>query len=527
MPTPVFTVTQTGLNAANAASPTGPFINVVSFKVGDAYGYVPNISDSDIHGNLLYQSAPTTWRNMGDGTIDIQCQIPATAGPFNYGEVGLYVDDGTGTDYLFALAAFDEPQTKYSSLGTNVATSETFHCLLRLAQSTAIFQFSTAIDQSIQIFDRWSDVAPPGLSANPDVPLCLVTELDTFECSSLLTLSDDNRWTVGTNYARIATATVSNASSTSVTVPTTAFGSYNAPTSTQRQYVLEFADHWFRSVSTAVDNGNGTVTMNLNPDPLVDLPDIGSTLIIYTNQPYSTTYASTTAYGEVKIGDGIVVSNGVISAHGFLHDGANTGRVLTSADNLNLTTYASGLYTASTASIPSGLPTTGISGHLWIQNTNTWITQIFWPIGLSGGGGAQDSTPYYRCYTGSTWSGWRQIITQINGLYGNVGLSAGANVNVVQSGNGWQISANVPAGINTLLGSGNVMPNLPVGLSVVVNEGSFDWQIPGQAPGATLNPGYCMLMYYNGGEVFPSAAYPLAGTGGGGVDGGDGDADGA
>lgn len=412
MPTPLMLVTNAGLAAASVATPTGPFINIVEFRVGDAFGYTPTRNDTGLNGNLLYTGAPTQYRNVGNNTIDIVCQIPPDAGPFEYGEVGIFNEDSSGNKVLFAKAVFDTPQTKYSSLGTNVATSETFHCLIKLEQSIAIFQFSTVTNQELVEYDLWSDVVPPGLSANPDVPLALVRELDGARCSSLLTKSDDTRWTVGTNYPWFRNTTVVNATSTSVTVAASGFLASDL-TTINRKYVLEFADGYFRSVSQFVNAGGSNYRFDLNPAPLSDLPAIGSALRVYESVNYKTLPLATNSVpGIVRAGSGLIVNTpGVIETFGLVHNVNGNNSVLGSGTNLNDIGLISGEYTISDTNRPLNLPPQTTRGGRLRQsnmvNTNSVICQQFFPSQRTVSDTDPDSQMWWRMYDNGNWSPWR------------------------------------------------------------------------------------------------------------------------
>lgn len=411
-PTPLMLVTNAGLAAASLATPTGPFINIVEFRVGDGYGYTPTRNDTGLNGNLLFVGPPTQFRNVGNNTIDIICQIPPDAGPFQYGEVGIYNEDSSGNKVLFAKAVFDTPQTKYSALGTNIATSETFHCLIKLEQSIAIFQFSTITNQALIEYDLWSDVIPPGLSANPDIPLALVRELDGARCSSLLTKSDDTKWTVGTNYPWFKNTTIVNATSTSVTVAASGFIPGDL-TAINRKYVLEFANGYFRSVSQFVDAGGGNYRFDLNPAPLTELPGVGSVLRVYESVNYKSgvPLATNTVVGISRAGNGIAVPTpGVFETYGLLHGVPGSGQILTAADNLNDVTRASGLYHTYGASLPLNVPPVTVGGILYITNVGGLITQQYWPQKLSV---VDPIVPYWRFYDsgvgGGTWGPWSRM----------------------------------------------------------------------------------------------------------------------
>jgi hypothetical protein len=432
--TPLFLITDAGLAAASIATPTGPYIHITSFEIGSGYGYNPQRSDTGLNGNLLYTGTPTTYENIGNNTLDIICEIPPDAGPFDFGEVALYLSGGV----MFAKAVFSTPQTKYSSLGTNVVSSYTFHCLLKLEQSTAVFQISTTNGPpAVWNVYAWSDVYPPGISANPDIPLYLVRELSPAGDSSLLQNTNDTEWTVGTTYQPVRnSATVANSSTSWIEFASNLFHP-NDLTAANRQWVIETPDGFFRSVSSIVTSGsnyrcnlNVTNDGTYNNSPLLTAPAVGSKCRLYSStqngniihydqivDPPSIPLATVGNPGLAYGGAGLYMpSPGVIEAHGFLHSpDTNTGRTLTSSDDLNNIALPSGLYTTYVGvyGYPANMPAPW-EGHIWIQcyATGSDVTQLYWPQG--SGGGSPDGTggypPYFRSYSPSTgWSAWSSL----------------------------------------------------------------------------------------------------------------------
>jgi len=187
---------------------------------------------------------------------------------------------------MFAKAVFPTVQTKFSALGTNVVSSYELHCLLTLAQSTAIFQISASNGPPsiLEIFD-WSDIYPPSISANPDVPLLLVKELSEFGDSTVLSNSSSGTWTIDSTYARYSTTgdlptfTIANASTTWVEILATSLHAQDL-TSTNERFVIGTANGYFRSVSSVVTSG-ANYRFYLNGAPLNTVPQAGSQLTVY------------------------------------------------------------------------------------------------------------------------------------------------------------------------------------------------------------------------------------------------------
>jgi hypothetical protein len=441
--TPIFLITDAGLAAASVAMPQGPYIHITSFEIGSAYGYTPQETDTGLNGTLLYTGVPTSYEYVGNNTLNIICEIPPDAGPFQFGEVALFLDGGV----MFAKAVFDLPQTKFSSLGTNVVSSYTLNCLLKLQQSTAVFQIDTinAPPGVVDVF-QWSDVFPPGISANPDVPLYVVRELSGYGDSTVLSNTSDATWSVASTYMRYNAGpvagiqnaagqyTVVNATTSWVQIAASALHSADLIIG-NRGFLLETPDGFFRSVNNVVVSGanyqfnlNVTNDGTYNNSPLLNAPAVGSKVILYrvdrapaaiyyaqivdppAAAPLATVGTPGLSYGSSGL---YMPSAGVVEAFGFLHSpSTNTGRILTSSDDLDNTALPSGLYIVSSGDFgfPANMPVS-YDGHIWIHNLDGLITEVYWPAGTGGGtspSGDGGYPPYFRSWqsTEGFWTDW-------------------------------------------------------------------------------------------------------------------------
>lgn len=457
--TPLMLITNVGLAAASTALPQGPYIHIIKFEIGSGYGYTPDVNQTALQGNILYGgdpnpanwAKPTSYVSIGNNTLNIILEIPPEAGPWEFGEVGIFAADSSGNPYLFAIAVFQTPQTKFSSLGTNVVSSYQLNCLLKLQQSTAIFQIDTtgAPPAVVDIF-QWSDVYPPVLSANPDVPLYLVKELNEYGDSSLLQNTSDAGWTVGTSYSRYSPVgnsgtprgifTVASSSTSWVEIAQSAMNTTDIVGTPNRRFLLQTPDGFFRSVNNvAVSGSNYRFNLNVTNDgtynnsPLPNAPSIGSHVIIFRDDqasgslyyeqiidppalPLATVGTPGLAYG----GTGLYMPTpGIIQAHGLLQSpSANSGRILTAADNLNNIGLPSGLYVANGAGgYPANMPF-NFPCNIYNHNIGTGsssangsdVTQIAYPWNTGGGsaGGVGGLPAYWRqgYNGGANWTNW-------------------------------------------------------------------------------------------------------------------------
>lgn len=279
--TPQLVITNAGLAAAQVATPVGPWIHISKFQIGSAFGYTPTRADQDINGELLFEGEPLTYKYIGDNTLDIVCRLPAEAGPFEFGEVALWLEEGP----LFAKAAFATPQIKYSSLGTNVLSTYTFNCLLKLDQAVAVFKIDTnCLPPDIWEVDFWSDVYPAGVSANPDIPAILVREPDANGNASLIMQASPVLWSMAGNYHAVARGTVVGATTTTVDFARSELENVG-PSALMNEYVLSFADGYLRAC-TSVANVGGSVRFTFTAPVPIAAP-VGSKVLInsmLTNQ---------------------------------------------------------------------------------------------------------------------------------------------------------------------------------------------------------------------------------------------------
>lgn len=413
-------VTDVGLAVASLATPTGPWINIRQFKIGDGYGYKADRTDTGLRGNVLYENVVTAYKNVPPKTINVMCTIPAIEGPFLFGELGLYIPSNDAPndpdqDVLFAKLVFPSLQLKTSSLVTNVASSYTFSCLIDLEQSTAVFQINNGELQTIWVVNKWSDVIPQALMANPAIDLIIVQEPDLHGRSTALipSIPDANglgrSWVIQGTYELMFRDFVVSATPNSVTVSAAAVAEWNVfgrPTHTFVVQMLVGQYGYSRAISSVESVPGGLVRFNFAPDPLVTLPAVGSPIAFFRQDTDQNFLMTANSFGYGHPGEGIATPRpGVFEAYGLLHGAPGTGRQLTSADSLNNSTLHSGVYHTLPGSEVQNAPPypSPVGGIIHISNVGGVIAQQYYPQKM---GDDPKLIPYWRYYYGGAYGPW-------------------------------------------------------------------------------------------------------------------------
>lgn len=201
----LFKITNAGIDALFKAEQKGLRCAITRFTIGSAYGYTPVAEDTKMRGDPLYQGQPERYKYIDQKTKLIVCQVPVEAGPFTFGEIGLWLEDGT----LFALCSLGSPIEKYSSNESSVASSITLNCLLSvdsgLTHLVIGYEDNPASTGAIEIdlVDKWTSVRSPNeMSKDIFIQELLVQQLSPDGRETLL-LRDvvNDRWNVGSTWA--------------------------------------------------------------------------------------------------------------------------------------------------------------------------------------------------------------------------------------------------------------------------------------------------------------------------------------
>ena len=125
-----FKITTVGANAAGGqANPQGLAVEITHFRIGSSFGYDPTPDQTELRGTILHFGLVSAIRQHSPTTKAVIFEIPVTAGPWDFGEIGLYLKTGE----LYAVMAYQRPMRKLSVLVDGIPHAPVFHCLLKMA----------------------------------------------------------------------------------------------------------------------------------------------------------------------------------------------------------------------------------------------------------------------------------------------------------------------------------------------------------------------------------------------------------
>ena len=184
----IFELTAAGLNALNSDPGNPPVLTVA--KLGDAYNYVPNIADTQLHGGTVATTEPSLPRYLNANVIVYTVYLDPTVGPFVFGEVGLYLPG----NILFALGSNGSLINKATNTQIANGNSVRIECYISSIEGTHSI-YSTLVNTespklnavgSIDALPRAASVQSEGyVVPNPSSP-----------AQSLLAVANNSTWTV-------------------------------------------------------------------------------------------------------------------------------------------------------------------------------------------------------------------------------------------------------------------------------------------------------------------------------------------
>jgi hypothetical protein len=293
---------------------TGP-VTVTSFQLGSAYGYVPEASDTGIHGTLVYTGVPSAPLAVSANLVAYSSYLDYDLGPFEFGEIGLYVGST-----LFALATGSAPISKSAPAANTSGNSiridayvsvvgTNYQMWLNLAESSNAFQMAVLTSP---------DLLPQSHQAVPNA--YIISGVVNSQSAFLAYTDKFGLWNFDAyQYGYQTHANVVTSDSQSVTIALDQFVSQMQP-QYFGQVILEFTSGALysvcRYVETAIVSGN-FVTLGFD-SPIAMQPAAGDTFATFVRVADSEIpqfpAATTSELGGVIVGEYLTVQpNGLLA----------------------------------------------------------------------------------------------------------------------------------------------------------------------------------------------------------------------
>lgn len=186
-----FVITDVGNAAASSASPKGPLIHITQFKVSDAVNLTPDGTETALPGNILHTGVVANYYVVAYDTIELILFMDATVGPFLFGSLGIYLEDGT----LFALCSYDTLQQKARAVGVQAGTQWRIRARLKFARASVVCQVDVINTSAILEVADWQSLVTP-VNQVGNANMAIVHESTPYDSSILVYKTNDDSWAV-------------------------------------------------------------------------------------------------------------------------------------------------------------------------------------------------------------------------------------------------------------------------------------------------------------------------------------------
>lgn len=276
-------------DAGRAALLLGP-VTLGSFKLGNAYNYTPNETDTDIRGSVVLSGTPSAPITTYDNLYDYNLSLPSDT-TFTFGEVGLFFSSGD----LFALYSFSSPITKTADPADLDEIGGTISFFVPASGDTAVIDLNANdVLGQVTIVDK--------LPLAGSAPLKLYVVMHPlYTPIPIIAFRQLDLWGL-TNYTRKAMLATSASTLNSVTVSTIEGAAVGD--------VVQFTDGPYKGICRKVSgvHYSGNTTTVVFASPLSSSPPANNTPFVLLT-PYSSGSGGGTAGAILRDGSIIMAAN--------------------------------------------------------------------------------------------------------------------------------------------------------------------------------------------------------------------------
>ena len=293
-------------------------LTLASYQLAAGFNYTPSPDAIALVGAIVHSGIPSLPAEDTANLLRYSVSLDYGTGPFSYGEVGLFAEDGT----LVALCVSDTlihkdvPTTtdmgESQRIDLYIAVTETgYNAWVAMAESSNSFQL--AILETV-------DLLPPALSAVPNA--YLVSPVSSSQSAYLAFTDREGLWAFDA-YGSISTSDImiSARSRSSITIPRNLWDSHYYP-DYDGKTILQFCSGSLigtcRYVDTATVSADGQSMVLGIKTKFAALPMIGDQIKVLSRSALATSnvvlpIATTHDLGAVRIGSTLTISaNGTL-----------------------------------------------------------------------------------------------------------------------------------------------------------------------------------------------------------------------
>lgn len=270
-------------NAGVAALQGSALVTIPLAKLGDGVNYIPQITDTDIHGNEVWRTTPGGPLATNANTVRWSVFMDVNVGPFQFGEVGLYLPNGD----LFALFAADELIDKINVGGANEANEVNLLIFVTMVGDNYVIWLDLAsTNNQLQVARANSpDQLPQPQNAYPNI---YIMPGATPEQQSILAVTDrQGLWAFcGYDNANTMHGTIVGFDSNSITIDAAQYTDDMSP-DYFGQLILQFTTGNLYGICRYIKQANqsGTTWRLTFNTPLAMTPVVGDTFSIQSRNP--------------------------------------------------------------------------------------------------------------------------------------------------------------------------------------------------------------------------------------------------
>jgi len=155
---PISYITTAGVADIAAASPSGPFITITSFKIGSDIIYsdsastlqaLTSVQSGGVNAAVytMTSSSQLQYSVLSPNEVLYLITLDETVGNFTIGNIGLYTSDGT----LFDIVALSNTSTKIATSGTTLGNRRVYECIVNFTNAATISSLTGLVEYAYNL----------------------------------------------------------------------------------------------------------------------------------------------------------------------------------------------------------------------------------------------------------------------------------------------------------------------------------------------------------------------------------------